>query len=420
MLTDTQPANRVALVGTGHRGTGMWGQDLLARLGGEVDLVGLCDLNTLRAHRSQRAIGTNAPVFQDFGEMLRSTRPDTVMVCTRDDTHDALVVQALEAGSDVITEKPMATTAEKCRRILEAEARTGRKVHVAFNYRHAPFAAKLKELLLSGVIGELTSVDFHWYLDTRHGADYFRRWHAYAENSGSLFVHKATHHFDLLNWYIADDPEEVFANGSLRHYGRNGPFRGERCRGCEHAGECNFYLDISADPWLEMLYEDPSREDGYVRDACVFREDIDIYDTMSVAMRYRNGVQVAYSLNACMPMEGHHLAFNGRRGRIEMRHHEKFPFGVPEQDEILVMPNFGKAERILIPREKGGHFGGDRRLQAMLFDPSMPDPLHQRAGARAGAMSVLCGVASLESARTGRAVPVAEQLEQSAALVAAD
>ena len=73
----------------------------------------------------------------------------------------------------------MATTAEDCRRILEAEARTGRRVDVAFNYRFAPTSRKIRELLAAGRIGEVTSVDFHWYLDTVHGADYFRRWHAY-------------------------------------------------------------------------------------------------------------------------------------------------------------------------------------------------------------------------------------------------
>lgn len=403
--------HRIALVGTGHRGTGMWGKELLSRLGPQVDLVGLCDINEMRAHRSQRAIGTNAPVFTDFGEMLSTLRPATVMVCTRDDTHDDLIVQALEAGSDVITEKPMATTAAKCRRILEAEARTGRKVNVAFNYRYAPFGAKIKELLMEGAIGEITSIDFHWYLDTRHGADYFRRWHAYQKNSGSLFVHKSTHHFDLLNWYVADEPKEIFARGNLRHYGANGPYRGERCHDCLHAPDCDFHLDIAADPWLEMLYEDPSREDGYVRDACVFREDIDIYDTMSASLVYGNGVQVSYSLNACMPVEGHHLAFNGRKGRLEIRHKEKDPFGIGDHDEILLMRNFGPSETIRIRREHGGHFGGDKRLQAMLFDPEMPDPLHQRAGARAGALSVLCGVAAVESVKTGRAVPVAAQLD---------
>jgi predicted dehydrogenase len=139
------------------------------------------------------------------------------------------------------------------------------------------------------------------------------------QNSGSLFVHKATHHFDLLNWYLQSDPKEIFARGDLRHYGRRGPFRGPRCKFCEHAEVCDFHIDIGSDPWLDMLYEAPSREDGYFRDACVFRQDIDIPDTMSAAILYASGVQVSYSLNTFMPIEGYHLAFNGTRGRIEVR-----------------------------------------------------------------------------------------------------
>ena len=234
----------------------------------------------------------------------------------------------------------MTTTAENCRRILAAEARTGRRVDVGFNYRYSPTAAKIKETILSGVIGEIASVDFHWYLDVEHGADYFRRWHALRACSGSLFVHKATHHFDLLNWYLAAEPEEVFARGELRHYGRRGPFRGPRCKICEHADICDFHFDMGADPWLDMLYEEPSREDGYFRDQCVFREEIDIPDTMTAAIRYDNGVQVAYSLNTFMPIEGHHLAFNGTRGRIEIRQYERQAWETPDADEILGREKF--------------------------------------------------------------------------------
>ena len=211
----------------------------------------------MRLERARGAIGIEAPLFTDPREMLAATRPDSLIVCTRDDTHADIIVAALEAGVDVLTEKPMATTAEMCRRILDAEQRTGRRVDVAFNYRYSPTAQAIKELILSGAIGEIVSVDFHWYLDVQHGADYFRRWHAFVAHSGSLFVHKATHHFDLLNWYLASDPEEVFARGALRHYGRKGPFRGPRCKICEHAAICDFHIDIGRDPWLDLLYEEP-------------------------------------------------------------------------------------------------------------------------------------------------------------------
>jgi predicted dehydrogenase len=399
---------RVALVGTGHRGITMWGRELLAECGDWVEMVGLSDRNALRLERARNYIGTDAPLFDELGTMLREAAPETLLVCSPDSDHDGHIVEALEAGCDVITEKPMTTTAEKCRRVLEARARAGRRLEVAFNYRCAPTAQKLKELLLSGIIGEIASVDFHWYLDTEHGADYFRRWHARLERSGSLFVHKATHHFDLLNWYLESEPSEVFAHGGLRNYGRAGPFRGVRCKTCPHARTCDYHVDISKNPFFDFLYEDPSTEDDYFRDACVFREEIDIPDTMSATIVYENGVQIAYSLNTFMPIEGYHLAFNGRQGRIEIRQYERQPWNTPDHDEILVMKNFGSAEHIVVAHEPGGHFGGDVVLRRMLFKPDMPDPLKQRADARAGALSVLCGIAARESMRWNRPVSIAE------------
>ncbi len=154
-------------------------------------------------------------------------------------------------------------------------------------------------------------------------------------------------HFDLLNWYLQSVPRQVFAQGDLKVYGRNGPFRGPRCRTCPHAQACDFYFDIGADPWLDMLYEDPSREDGYLRDGCVFREDIDIPDTMSAAIVFENGVQVSYSLNAAMPVEGHHLAFNGTRGTHRSPSVREAALGRAAADQILLVRSFtDRPERI--------------------------------------------------------------------------
>lgn len=393
---------RYALVGTGNRGTTMWGRELLAGWSDYVELVGICDLNLMRAERARAMMGSSAPLYDDFDRMMEEQRPELVIVCTPDDTHDDIIIRALEGGADVISEKPMTTTPEKIDRIRAAEAKSGRRVDVSFNYRFSPTAARIKELIDEGAIGTVTSVDFHWYLDNQHGADYFRRWHAFTEHSGSLFVHKATHHFDLLNWYLDSDPVEVKGFGQLLHYGKNGPFRGTRCRTCPHKSECDYFMDLGADPFLDALYEDPSAVDGYVRDACVFREEIDIPDTMSASIRYASGVQVSYSLNTYMPIEGHHIAFNGHKGRIEMRQYEKQPWTEPPADEILLVKSFGGGvEHIWVPHEPGGHYGGDNRMRDMIFKPGSNDRLRQRAGSRAGAMSVLTGVAALKSAREG-------------------
>ena len=108
---------------------------------------------------------------------------------------------------------------------------------MAFNYRYAPPRSQVKELLMSGVIGKVLSSSFQWLLDTRHGADYFRRWHSQKKNSGGLMVHKATHHFDLMNWWLSSTPTSVYARGQRAFYNRQGAKRygledhGERCNG---------------------------------------------------------------------------------------------------------------------------------------------------------------------------------------------
>jgi predicted dehydrogenase len=104
----------------------------------------------------------------------------------------------------------------QCRAVLDAEKRSGRSLGVTFNYRFAPKHRRIKELLLAGEIGRVSSVDVSWYLDTSHGADYFRRWHRLRSQGGSLWVHKASHHFDLVNWWLDADPVEVSAFGSLQ------------------------------------------------------------------------------------------------------------------------------------------------------------------------------------------------------------
>jgi predicted dehydrogenase len=406
LMAQSSAKKRLAIVGTGHRGSGTWGTVLLSEHADRVQFVGLCDINRKRAETARRHMGIDAPLYTDLERMLRETRPETLIVTTKDATHHEMIVKALEMGCDVITEKPLATDERKCQAILDAEKKYGRKITVTFNYRYSNTAQKLKELLMAGAIGQVTGVDFHWYLDVSHGADYFRRWHAYRQNSGTLFIHKASHHFDLINWYLDAEPVRVMAQGALRKYGKNSEMRAKNCRSCQN--RCPFFWDITKDKRLTELYVQCESEDGYFRDACLFRPDIDIFDTMTAEVRYTNGTMMSYSLNAFMPYEGYHLAFNGTDGRIEVRCYERQPWESPTQDEIRVTRNFQKSEILTIPWGTGGHFGGDPRMQRMIFIPGTPDPLRQRAGSRAGTMSALTGVAAVKSIDTGKPVMIAD------------
>jgi predicted dehydrogenase len=420
---------RIAMVGTGHRGTGFWGKTVMQNFSDLVEFVGLCDTNPGRLAFAKQEIRTNCPTFTDFEQMMRAVKPDIVIVTTVDATHDQFIVRALELGSDVITEKPMTTDEVKCRAILQAEKKTGRKVTVAFNYRHGPHMVKLKELLSQERVGKITSVDFNWMLNVYHGSDYFRRWHAYKSKSGSLWVHKATHHFDLLNWWLNSEPVEVTAYGTLEHYGKNNSFRGVKCRGCAFKEKCQYYKDITSDPWLNNLYVKNEHHDGYLRDGCVWREDIDIYDKMSAQIKYANGVLVNYSLTTYSPYEGWRIAFNGKNGRIEtwqdipylenanVSQAEKHDLEMKQDNkqdtqrfrEILVMDNFAKQyETVKVPLLLQGHGGGDQRMQHRIFRDPKDNPFRILAGTRDGAMSLLIGVAARKSIEEKRAVRITE------------
>ncbi len=405
---DAGARRRYAIVGTGMRGTSMWGQPLVGRYGDILEFVGLCDVNPLRVAAGKKKIGVDCPTFTSLDEMLDRTKPDLLMVTTVDATHAACIVKGFERGIDVLTEKPMVIDEQQCQAVLDAEKRSGRKLGVTFNYRFAPKHRRIKEILLSGEIGRVSSVDFSWYLDTSHGADYFRRWHRLRGRSGSLWVHKASHHFDLINWWLGADPVEVSAFGSLQRYGKNGSFRSTNCRACPHKASCPYHFDITKDPDLVALYVDCEKADGYLRDGCVFREDVDIPDTMNAIVRYSNGVQMSYSVNAFMPIEGYRLAFNGTEGRLEVRDFERQPWPTSEDTEMHVIRNFGERKKVELPKVEGGHYGGDDVMRDLIFrNTPLPDYLGLPTS-RAGALSCLTGIAARKSMDSGAPVKIAD------------
>lgn len=399
---------RVALAGTGSRGCGMWGRDLMQRYPDRIEFVGLCDLNPGRLDFGKKYIGVNCPTYTDFEKMMLETKPELLIVTTIDATHHEQIIRGMELGANVLTEKPMTIDEQKIQAILDAEKRTGKNCRVTFNYRYSPHRAKIWELLRAGEIGEITSVDFHWYLDTSHGADYFRRWHRLVEKSGSLWVHKASHHFDLLNWWIDSDPEVVYGLGALEFYGKNGPFRSENCRNCKHTKECNFYWDINSNEYYRNLYVENEKYDGYLRDGCVFKNDVNIFDKMAATIKYKNGVQVSYSLTSYSPYEGYRIAFNGTKGRLDAWIQESKPVSDVNYDELVLFRNFKKREYIQIPHGTSGHGGGDALLQDQIFLPDTPDPMQQCASARDGALACLVGIAARKSIASGQPVNIAD------------
>lgn len=410
---------KYAFAGASLRGLDMFITPMVEKFTDNCEIVGIFDSNIGRAKNIADKYGL--PVFEDFEDMILKTSPDRVIVTTVDAFHSDYIIKAMEMGCDVVTEKPMTIDAARCNAILEAEKRTGKDVIVTFNYRYAPFMTKIKELIMDGTIGDVFSVHFEWLLDRNmeikaHGTSYFRRWNARMKNSGGLLVHKSTHHFDLVNWWLGQTPKTVSAFGKLNLYGAEASKKyvngisGQNCRNCEYASECQFKYDLTdKEKWL---YSDNEKYDGYFKDGCVYADDIDIYDTMSVMVEYNKGTLLTYSLNATCMYEGWKIAFNGSKGRIEAFLPESGPDSEDEFDFIRVYDLDNNVEVYKTPKSSSDtHNGGDERLQRNVFIGDLPDPLGLCAGTRDGAYSIIVGAAANISIKEKRPVDIAELLK---------
>ena len=420
---------KYVLVGTGGRAEFFYGA-LVRDFKETSKLVAFCDINQTRMNYANRLLEEkyNHPTIatyrtESFDQMIEAERPDTVIVTSVDRTHHTYIIRAMELGCDVITEKPMTVDADKCQAIIDKVKETGREVRVSFNYRYAPHNTKIRELIKDGVIGDVYSVNFEWALDTQHGADYFRRWHRDKRNSGGLLVHKSTHHFDLVNFWLGTTPEKVYATGGLRFYGReNAEARGvtsfyQRAYGSEVAKGDPFAIHLEENDHLKEMYLEAEKEDGYQRDQSVFGDGISIEDTLGVLVNYKNKAILNYSLNAYLPWEGYIVSFNGSKGRIEIRVREqsyinsggsKDEEGNIEEQSILVMPMFGKPYQVDVVEGVGGHGGGDPVLLQDIFGTPVDDEFKPAATHVHGAMSILTGIAGNISLNTGQPVRVDE------------
>jgi len=437
---------RYGLIGTGSR-AGMYIGALSGTvLGAEgvpasAELVAWSDQNPGRLDVYERdVVAAGHPVPKryapdDLERMIVDERLDRIIVTTPDFTHADYVVRALHAGADVVVEKPLTIDAESVRRIGAAIAHTGREVITTFNYRYSPRNAALRRVIAEGGVGAVTSVHFEWALDTVHGADYFRRWHRDKRNSGGLFIHKASHHFDLVNWWIQAAPVRVFARGGLRFYGAENAARrglGERpSRGTGTTGD-PFALDLAGDERLKELYLDTEHHDGYLRDRDVFDPGITIEDNLAALVDYDSGVTMSYALNAHSPWEGYRVTVNGTEGRAELEvvergavligedgrvvvdpsmHPDVSPvdLGRPEGERLVLQRHWEGAHEVEIPEGIGSHGGGDAYLLQHLFGRVTDDaPLDRVAGYADGVRAVSVGMAGNLSLVTGEPVRIAD------------
>ncbi len=260
-------------------------------------LVAVCDREQTALQKFVKAFPEHEKIRQyyDYRQLIADREVEAVFIMVRDFFHEELAVAALEAGKAVYLEKPMAITVEGCDRILETAYRTGNKLMVGHNMRYMDFVLKMKEIIDSGVIGEIENVWVRHFIN--YGSCYFRHWCAEQQNCNGLLLQKGAHDIDIINWLSGSRASRVVGMGKLSVYNRT---RKRLAPGEKPDRQVSFTDDCW--PPLEL--------DG-------LSPEMDVEDHSMLLMQLENGVQASYEQCMYTPDCERNYSFTGTRGRME-------------------------------------------------------------------------------------------------------
>jgi predicted dehydrogenase len=363
----SQPLELV-MVGAGGRGYRAYGSYALEHPA-EVRFVAVAEPNPARLARFAHAHGIPAErQFRSWEELLsRPAFASAAINATMDRTHHPSTLALLSAGYNVLLEKPMAVNPHECVDLVQTAERHHRILHICHVLRYAPFFRAIYELVVSGRLGDVVSLEWNENLVYWHFAHSFVRgnW-GNSERSGPMILTKCCHDLDLLVWILGGPAQRVASFGSLSHFRaeRVGPEIPGRCTdGCPISGECPYFAPgvyIERDPgrWARdavSLDHSPEAlqhalETGpYGR--CVFHSDNDVVDHQVVLLQFGNGLAATLTMQGASHVEGRTLRIDGLRASL---------FGNEARNELrLEEHRTGRTETLQPGGTRGGHGGGD-------------------------------------------------------------
>ena len=363
---------RVAVIGAGERGVYVLGirtVELFEETG--IVIRVLCDTNIARAEESRaflearyREAGAVVEIDVETDYRIAVVRKDvdTVFVTNYTSEHRGPTEAALAAGKQVYLDKPMATTLDDAKAIMEAERRSGRSIIMGFTRRYENTWRTVVDLLRSGEIGELQTILLRSVIPY---ARYFQRWHRFHQRSGGALNDKVSHYFDALNWIADSHPEALSAFGGRSDVFAPDPTAPRRCRECDR--NCPFRaLPGPGHPEIGIVYRlDPDyrkQKDGIFSrrswtetnledaqiDNCVYSPNTDIIDHAVVNIAYPNGVKASLFWTIFGPSaeDEETLELVGASGRLRLTR---------DTGEIDVIKEYGESHTTIDAR--GAHFG---------------------------------------------------------------
>lgn len=248
--------------------------------------------------RYQEKFGVRPALYADYREMIDKENLDGVIITSPDFVHMEHAVYALERKVPVYLEKPVAISIPDADRILEAAYRSKTKLVIGHNMRYMAFTRKMKELIDSGVIGEVKAVWCRHFIS--YGGDaYYRDWHAEKRLCNSLLLQKGAHDIDIIHWLAGARTVQVSGMGNLSVYDK----LPRRPKGEERV------KDGIAAHWKNSHWPPLEQKDMY--------PTVEVEDLNMINMRLENGVLASYEQCHYTPDACRNYTVIGTKGRLE-------------------------------------------------------------------------------------------------------
>jgi len=353
---------------------------------GRSIVVAGADISQEALETFRENVSSDAFITLDYQELLARQDVDAVAITSPDFTHEEYACAAFEAGKHVFCEKPMAITTEGCDRMLRAWKASGRKFMIGFNMRYMNIFRVMKDIVDSGVIGEVKVVWVRHFVG--HGGEwYYHDWHGASRNSTGLLLQKASHDIDMIHWITGRYGRRVSGFGSLDYYGGDRP-DDLVCNECDERDTCVEYQYVETGKANKM-------------NMCVFRREIDVEDSSTIMIELDGGIKATYMQCHYAPDYCRNYTFIGTEGRAE---------NLDDGSQVIVKlrNRSGRWKNLAdhsyhVKPAAGGHGGADPLVAGDFLDMVLEDrePL---ATPMAGRMSVAVGGAATHSIRSGSCV----------------
>ena len=349
--------HNLAVIGAGSRGKALARYAL--ENSGRAKISAVVDRNERQIDLFQKEFGIPREYrFKDYQYLLKSNlNLDGILITTPPNFHADATCSFLKAGIPVFLEKPMAHNLKDAERIVKMAKKTGVRLQLGFNLRYAPFFIKLKEIVSSGQIGEMLSMEWKEILFLDHWASYC--WHpSYNRRNiiGSWLLEKCCHDIDQMNWLTESPCIRVASFGSRSYFNPRSGIPEYCTDNCPIEEDCLF----SAFKFYPELKDGSAKELPKWQTHCVYNTDSDLVDHQSTILEYANGVTIAFSLMPLGPENNRVLRICGTEATLK---------GNFAKNEIRLFPYQSQEEVICDPDlSAGGHGGGDPLIISDFLD----------------------------------------------------